>query len=88
MKKFGETLADGLLFDMIFIKLIMPGVSGYEAAQQIRDIEEQMCLKPAERHFICGSANDITDRKCALVVLVCIVFADNDNVCVDVREKC
>lgn len=75
MKKFGETLADGLLFDMIFIKLIMPGVSGYEAAKQIRDIEEQMCLMPAERHFICGSANDITDRKCAFV-LVCIVFDD------------
>lgn len=51
---------------MIFMKLILPGVSGYDAAREIRDIEVQMELEPELKHFICGSANEITESKLPL----------------------
>jgi CheY-like chemotaxis protein len=33
---------EGSLFDMIFVKLIMPGQSGYEVALEIRALEEKL----------------------------------------------
>jgi two-component SAPR family response regulator len=56
-------LTDGLLYDIIFIKLILPGVNGMEAAREMRDIEAQMKLTKEQEHFICGSSNEITESK-------------------------
>lgn len=33
---FQKTLSEGLLFDMVFVKLIIPGMSGFDAAKEIR----------------------------------------------------
>lgn len=33
---FKETLQDGYLYDCVFIKLIMPGVSGFDAVKELR----------------------------------------------------
>jgi len=35
-KQFKETLSENLLYDMIFLKLIMPGTDGYDAAKELR----------------------------------------------------
>ena len=39
VKMFKETLEDGYLYDCIFIKLIMPGMSGFDATKEFRKLE-------------------------------------------------
>ena len=60
---FQKTLSEGLLFDLVFVKLIIPGMSGFDAAKEIRQIEDNYELKKEERHFICGFAADVTECK-------------------------
>lgn len=38
-------------------------MSGFEAATEIRDIENKLQLKIQERHFICGLSADISESK-------------------------
>jgi len=47
-------LKKGKLFDLIFMKLIIPGMSGFEAAMEIRKIEGSFRLKQDEIQIICG----------------------------------
>lgn len=38
-------------------------MSGFDAAKEIRQIEDNYELKKEERHFICGFAADVTECK-------------------------
>lgn len=58
-----KSLSEGKLFDIIFMKLIMPGVNGYDACRQIREMENNFNLKDDERHFICGVSAEVTNCK-------------------------
>lgn len=59
---FSDSLKDGVLFDMVFLKLIMPSVSGYECAKELREIELSHKIGCLQRHFICGLASLIDER--------------------------
>lgn len=60
---FKDTLNEGYLFDCIFMKLIMPGMSGFDAAKEFRKLETEFGLSPDARHFICGITAEISDCK-------------------------
>jgi PleD family two-component response regulator len=51
-----------VLFDMVFLKLIMPSVSGYECAKELRQIEESHKIGSLQRHFICGLTSLVDER--------------------------
>ena len=60
---FRDTLNEGYLFDCVFMKLIMPGMSGFDAAKEFRKLETEFGLNSDTRHFICGITAEISDRK-------------------------
>ena len=66
VKMFKETLQEGYLYDCIFIKLIMPGMSGFDATKEFRKLEKQFGISNETRHYICGTSAEVTDRKCML----------------------
>jgi len=39
-----KSLSEGHIFDLVFLKLIMPVISGFEAAKEIREIEARFQL--------------------------------------------
>lgn len=41
---FQENLNEGYLFDCVFMKLIMPGMSGFDAAKEFRKLETEFDL--------------------------------------------
>lgn len=45
------------------MKLIMPGMSGFDAAKEFRKLEAEFGLNSDARHFICGITAEITDGK-------------------------
>lgn len=60
---FKDTLNEGYLYDCVFMKLIMPGMSGFDAAKEFRKLEAEFGLNSDARHFICGITAEITDGK-------------------------
>ncbi len=50
---------------MIFMKLIMPSVNGYEAAKELREIEASHKISAVDKHFICGLTS-LTDERVKL----------------------
>jgi len=66
-------LSENHIFDLIFIKLIMPGVSGYETSKEIRAIEKNYELSEDDRHFICGFAADVNDCKINLILTLFVL---------------
>ena len=60
---FKETLEEGYLYDCIFIKLIMPGMSGFDATKEFRKLEAQFGLGQDARHFICGTSAEVSECK-------------------------
>lgn len=59
----------GKLFDLIFMKLIIPGMSGFEAAMEIRKIEGSFRLKQDEIQIICGCSVENNEGKKKLYIL-------------------
>ena len=41
----------------------MPGMSGFDAAQEFRKLETKFGLIPEQTHFICGTSAEVSDRK-------------------------
>lgn len=60
---FKECLQQGALYDAIFIKLFMPGMSGFDAVQEFRKLEKKFGLGPDHSHFICGTSAEVSERK-------------------------
>ncbi len=63
VSRFKETLNEGYLYDCVFMKLIMPGMSGFDAAKEFRKLEAEFGVTTDARHFICGIAAEISDCK-------------------------
>ncbi len=51
------------------MKLIMPGVNGYEASRKIREMENHFNLQIEDRHFICGISAEVTECKFAILIV-------------------
>ena len=65
---FKDTLNEGYLYDCVFMKLIMPGMSGFDAAKEFRKLEAEFGLNTDAKHFICGITAEISDCKYQLRV--------------------
>lgn len=41
----------------------MPGMSGFDAAKEFRKLEAQYGLNEDQRHYICGTSAEVSERK-------------------------
>ena len=69
MDKVSLRLKKGKLVDLIFMKLIIPGMSGFEAAKEIRKVESEYKLKQDENQIICGCCVESCEGKKCFITL-------------------
>jgi len=68
LEKYNSALASGAPFDLVIMDIMMPGMSGHDAAKAIRHIEKEQ--KPAKRVNIVmltalNSSNDAMESFCS-----------------------
>ena len=62
-------MSENLIFDLIFVKFLLPDVNGFETSKEIRAIEKKYDLSEDDCHFICGFADVVNECKIYLFLI-------------------
>ena len=58
-EKFEEYLKAGKMFDIILMDLYMPLKDGFQAANEIRQLEQKYNVSKKDKHFICAVSSEL-----------------------------